>query len=247
MRFPTVPYPGGKGRLASILVGFMPKKGRLYREPFAGRGNVAWAAMSSKLEFEQWELNDMFTAPFFEAIREIGDTMEVYGTVQGRILPAMGPLPPRRHDCHPPGAAAHFRRRGLRRRRAGRKKGACAAGYTKTMRACHALLQSTHAKITCLDWKNMDWDSLTEEDFVFFDPPYKDADVRSYRSDIDYGAMASLLLTAKFRWMLTEYSDFYVPYLGQPFYTKSMQLISADHRLANGGKERRIEKIWKNY
>jgi hypothetical protein len=46
-------------------------------EPFAGRGNVFWAAASSQLGFQQWALNDIRTAPFFETVRDIGDTVEV--------------------------------------------------------------------------------------------------------------------------------------------------------------------------
>jgi site-specific DNA-adenine methylase len=40
----TFPYPGGKARLAPALVAMMPQNGRLYLEPFAGRGNVFFRA-----------------------------------------------------------------------------------------------------------------------------------------------------------------------------------------------------------
>jgi hypothetical protein len=32
----TIPYPGGKVRLAQTIVSFLPKSGRTYREPFVG-------------------------------------------------------------------------------------------------------------------------------------------------------------------------------------------------------------------
>src|ERR1035437_7415276 len=71
-----IAYPGGKVRLAQTIVSFLPKRGRTYCEPFAGRGSVFFAA-ASRLQFKHWWLNDIATAPFFEAMLRIGDTVEV--------------------------------------------------------------------------------------------------------------------------------------------------------------------------
>src|ERR1039458_9451565 len=70
MRRPTFPYPGGKARLAKEIVSYFPRSGRWYVEPFAGRGNVYWKA--SQLDFKKWHLNDIRTASFFEALRDLG-------------------------------------------------------------------------------------------------------------------------------------------------------------------------------
>ena len=71
-----IAYPGGKVRLAQTIVSFLPKQGRTYCEPFAGRGSIFFAA-ASRLHFERWWLNDIATSGFFEAIMRIGDTVDV--------------------------------------------------------------------------------------------------------------------------------------------------------------------------
>ena len=74
---PAIPYPGGKARLAKQIISFLPPEGRTYIEPFAGRGNLFWAAVEAGLKFQRWWLNDLNTAPFFEAIQTLGDKIEV--------------------------------------------------------------------------------------------------------------------------------------------------------------------------
>jgi site-specific DNA-adenine methylase len=47
-------YPGGKGRLAPRIVSLLPRRGRTYLEPFAGRGNIFWEAVQQGLKFDRW-------------------------------------------------------------------------------------------------------------------------------------------------------------------------------------------------
>lgn len=63
-KLPAFQYPGGKARLRSWLLPFFPRSGRMYLEPFAGRGNVFFAARAA-LDFQYWQVNDPNTAPFF--------------------------------------------------------------------------------------------------------------------------------------------------------------------------------------
>jgi hypothetical protein len=72
---PTFGYPGGKAHLARTLVDLMPPSGRRYVEPFAGRGNVFWVA--SELDYQEWHINDIRTASWFEAIRDHGHDLKV--------------------------------------------------------------------------------------------------------------------------------------------------------------------------
>lgn len=129
-----------------------------------------------------------------------------------------------------------------------RNNGASVAGYTRTLRACHGLLHATNASITSCDWAGFDWSSLTHDDFVFFDPPYIDANVRSYKkNDINHEDLVRLLKTANFKWMLTEYRhELYLRELGQPFFTKDVQLNTVNFHVT-GGQERRQECVWANY
>jgi hypothetical protein len=73
---PAISYPGGKARMASTIVSYFPPCGDTYMEPFAGRGNVYWAAAST-LQFNSWHLNDIRTAPFFSAVMAVGNTVVI--------------------------------------------------------------------------------------------------------------------------------------------------------------------------
>ena len=245
--FPAISYPGGKARLARTLVSLMPRQGRSYVEPFAGRGNVFWAAASSQLGFQQWALNDIRTVPFFEAVRDIGDSVEVPEKSceeYGRQREAFRRGDPKAILLEP---YFTFSGDGYGRGLQG-KNGPTVAGYTRTVRACHRLLHTTKAIITGCDWTEFDWSSLTHDDFVFIDPPYLGGDVRSYKeNDLNHEDLVRLLKAAKFKWMLTEYAhELYFRELGQPFFIKDMQLNAPNFRVTRG-KERRLECVWKNY
>jgi hypothetical protein len=62
-----LPYAGGKGPLAPRIVSFLPRRGRIYLEPFAGRANIFWEAVHQGLKFDGWWSNDLQTHTFLEA------------------------------------------------------------------------------------------------------------------------------------------------------------------------------------
>ena len=66
---PAIGYLGGKARLAQKITSFLLKEGRMYVEPFAGPGDLFWAAASSGLRYARWRLNDIATIPFFQSIK----------------------------------------------------------------------------------------------------------------------------------------------------------------------------------
>jgi site-specific DNA-adenine methylase len=242
MRAPTIPYPGAKGRLAPFLVSMMPKDGRFYIEPFAGRGNVYFAAVEV-LNFRHWWLNDIATAPFFNALMTLGKTIKVPERTREEYfrqkqLFATGD--PRAILLEP---YLTFSGGGYKNGGFGSLKGANAINYAKTLHRCADALTVASAKITNLDWQSLKWETLTREDFVFFDPPYYGASVRAYTNQLNFAALTRLLSRAKFRWMLTEYrQDFYLKALGKPCYTRSMQL-ACDGK----GVRTREECVWKNF
>jgi 16S rRNA G966 N2-methylase RsmD len=232
---PTISYPGGKARLASTLVDYMPREGRSYLEPFAGLGNVFWAATSRQLRFQRWLLNDIRTAPFLEAVRDIGGTMEVpvRSPEEGlRQWEASKHGDPRAILLEP---YLTFNGSGYGSGWRG-KNGPTVGGYTRTLRACQKLLHATKATTTDCDWTDLDWASLTGDDFVFMDPPYIGAEVRSYKeNDIDHEELVRLLKSAKFRWMLTEYpNELYYRELGQPFFVQDVQLNAVNFQVTGG-------------
>ena len=247
--YPTIPYPGGKGRLAPILVSLMPPKGRLYLEPFAGRGNVFWAACSSRLGFQKWALNDIRTARFFEALRTIGGTFEVPARSREEYFHQWKMF----RQCDPQTILLEpyltFDGGGYGRGGFGGKKSASALGYTETIRACHRLMFSTGVEVTSLDWTELDWSWLGREDFVYLDPPYLGGDVRAYKQgDVNHGDLLRLLKEARFRWLLSGFGhELYIRELGQPFHAEEVQLAVTNPRIAGKGEGRRVECVWRNY
>jgi site-specific DNA-adenine methylase len=89
---------------------------------------------------------------------------------------------------------------------------------------------------------------LGEEDFAYFDPPYLGAKVHSYGTgDINHLELVEELQNAEYRWILSEYPhDLYLDAFGPPFWSKNVQLCSTNFR-QDGGKERRVECLWRNY
>ena len=241
---PPFGYPGGKSRLARKLVSFMPARGRVYLEPFAGRGNVFWAA-ASLLDFAAWSLNDNRTLPFLEAMRDIADTVKVpvcSAEEYQRQWEAFKEGDPTAILLEPyltfSGSGYESGWRG--------ENGPTAAGYTRKLCACHRLLHTTGAVLSGYDWMDCDWSYLTRNDFVFFDPSYFWADVRPCK-DINHEDLVHLLRTAKFKWTLTDYAyDLYVRELDQPFDIQPTQSSAINFDVA-ASKERELVCMWKNY
>ena len=238
-----IAYPGGKVRLAQTIVSFLPKVGRTYCEPFAGRGNVFWAAISKGLRYRRWWLNDIATAPFFEAITRIGNTVEVPPRVAEEYYRQWGRA--RRGDERAIILEPYltFGGGGYGSGGFGNKKGASQSGYTKIIRECHRLLRDAVPRITALDWRDLGLEKLTEDDVVFLDPPYSNADVRSYRNDaLSHEELVDILLRAKFRWLLSGYLHPALHRLGDPFWAKDVKLLSI-----RGEQEPRTECLWSNF
>jgi site-specific DNA-adenine methylase len=241
---PTISYPGSKGRLAPFLVSLMPVQGGLYLEPFAGRGNVFFAAAASSLQFERWWLNDINTAGFFETLKDRGARIKVPLRTRSEFVQQKRLFLKRRS----PRAVLlepylTFSGGGYRKGGFGNQNGPDPKRYQLTLRRCAGMLRDRSVKVTSLDWADIDFQALTAEDLVYFDPPYYGADVRAYDSQIDCAALLRVLTQASFKWILTEYrQDFYTPVLGKPCWMKSMQL-ACDGR----GNRRRVECVWKNF
>ncbi len=116
-------------------------------------------------------------------------------------------------------------------------------GSPKIIRECHNLLHNTSPRITALDWRDMGLERLTGNDVVFLDPPYPNADVRSYRNDtLNHEELVDILLRAKFRWLLCGYAHPLWCRLGNPLWAKEVKLLSI-----RGEHEPRTECLWGNF
>lgn len=244
MRYPSIPYPGGKARLAHDIVSALPQNGRLFVDPMVGRGNVFFAAATA-LNYEKWWINDIETAPFFEAVRSIGNSVRIPERSRDeyyRQWKKRGDLRSLILEPYLTWSGGGYGKGGP-----GGKHSASAFGYRTTIRKCHRLMRTTGVRVTALDLMKMRLEELGGEDTVFFDPPYFNADVRAYSNQFDHAGMLTMLHKAKFRWLLTEYrQDFYVEHFGEPFYQRDVQLAGTNLKL-NNGKSRRVECMWKNY
>lgn len=127
------------------------------------------------------------------------------------------------------------------------EKGSITAhSYGERLRMAHAIMTLTQPQATSLDWKEIVAD-LGPRDFVYYDPPYANCKVGSYRADdLDHEELVEELLKAPYKWMLSEYQNPIYERLGEPFWRKEVQLRTTNFR-ADGGQGRRVECLWRNY
>lgn len=248
---PRIPYPGGKARLAKQIISFLPREGRTYIEPFAGRGNLFWAAVEQGLKYERWWLNDIATAPFFDAIRTHGHTIKVPPRSRQEFEKQRDAF--KRGDPTAILLAPHLAYSGGLYESGVKGGSGCgdddggvtSTGFEKTLRECHRILHRTKAKITGLDWTRLPLNTLSEDDVALIDAPYPGAQVKSYSdATVDYERLVDVLLKAKFRWVLCGYPHSLLHRLGTPIWARDMQLLCVRIK---AGQEDRSECIWANF
>lgn len=244
---PRIGYPGGKARLANKIISFLPPQGRIYVEPFAGRGNLFWAAADRGLKFQRWWLNDIATAPFFEAIKRLGDKIKVPASSRAEFEryreadksgdPAAVLLSPYLsfaggfYDSGFQGGSGFG--------------GVSRAGYERALRECHKIITRTRPRITALDWSRLGLEKLTEDDVVLLDPPYPNSNIRSYTHEsVDYERLVDVLLRAKFRWILCGYLHPVLHRLGNPIWARDLQVLCVREQR---GRDERTECLWSNF
>jgi site-specific DNA-adenine methylase len=251
MRRLQIPYPGGKGRIAPQIISLLPKEGGLYLEPFAGRGNLFWAAVEQGLQYRRWWLNDIATAPFFEAIKSHGRNVRVPARSRQEFERQREAY--ERNDPTAILLAPHLAFSGGLYESGvkggsgcGDDDGGCSsAGFQQTLRDCHKILRRTQPKITGLDWTQLPLDKLPDDSVVIFDPPYPNARVKAYSDAIiDYEQLVDTLLRAKFRWLLCGYPHPLLHRLGSPIWARDMQLLCVRIK---AGQEERNECVWANF
>jgi site-specific DNA-adenine methylase len=246
-RVPSIGYPGAKSGLAKTILRFMPQFGRIFVDACAGKGNVFWAA-AKFLKFEEWWINDLQTAPFFEAMREIGDSIivpEFTSEEFDRYKAAFeqGSREARLLEPYLTYSGCGFEHSG---QKGSREHPTKPAGYQRTLRSCHGILHKTNARITGMNFKDMHLEELGSEDFVYFDAPYWSGNVKTYSPDtVDFPYLFRLLEKANFRWLLSEYPEpIYFEHFGDPCFVQDVKLLCT--RL--GDPQVRTECLWKgNY
>lgn len=214
---PTFRYIGGKARIRDWIASFIPSEGRIYIEPFAGRGNVAFYVIATK-DFGRVILNDVTTWRFFEAIREVNildlpdETdidAEMFETFRASPFDPVAIL--LEHSLTFGGmgyALSSSMPQGDWNRRYTRRT------FEKKLLAAKELLSGVEIKRE--EWWRLDYKSLTEEDFVYFDPPYYERD-ELYKRSISHEALVELIESLKCKWALSGYAnELYLSRLGTP-------------------------------
>lgn len=217
-------WPGGKSFLASEILKYVPKQGRKFIEPFAGRANVFFRAVAEGFTYQQWVLNDLLTAPFLHAVRDAGDTVVVPPRTpeehdRQKALALNGDLPAL---CLEPWLCFN----GGTFEAMGRSSGGgyrTPESYQQNLRLAHKTLAHASPRITNLDWLEcLEAEQLGSDDFVFLDVPYIDCDVTAYKPDsVVTPELIAYLKSAPFQWILSEYKQpIYAVAFGEPAYSR---------------------------
>jgi site-specific DNA-adenine methylase len=234
---PTFSYPGGKARMAKLLVSMMPTEGRRYVEPFAGRGNVFWRA-AMELNFSEWHLNDLRTCPWLTAIRDHGHELRVPRCTLAEYLKRWADY---KRGCPYACLLAPFltfsgEGYGAGGYRSNRNGGSTAGGYQQSIRMAQHIMRATEPMLTALDYKQT-LDGLGQHDFAYVDPPYRDGAVTSYGpDDLNHRQLVDILVKAPFRWMLSEYD--------QPLYREAFGAPILKQAAETRHGKTRMECVW---
>lgn len=243
---PSFPWDGGKVSLSSEIVKYIPRKGRKFVDVFGGRGNVTFRAIHEGLDYKEWVLNDILTAPFFRAIRDHGDKFSAGENTQVEYdrcaeLAKQGDpyaLMMEPFLCFNGGT---YETNGRRGKGGGRRT---AESHTKNVRLACQFLHDKNVKITALDWLDcLEAEQLGSNDCVVLDPPYIGCNVGPYDAEsISPTELIEYLQRAPFHRVLCEYHQpLYVTAFGEPAYKKEVQLRSTD---VNKVRDKRTECIW---
>lgn len=242
MKIPTFPYPGGKARIASQIIRHFPRTGGCYVEPFVGRGNVFWQA-ATHLKFEQWWLNDIRTIPFFQALLLPPCAVPERTEAEYYRLWDRKKIDPTDQEALLIEPFLTFSGGGYGSGGFGNLKGATRDNYKLILESAHSVMCRCTPRLTSIPWEDMQLADLTENDFVYLDPPYMSADVRCYKeSTINFDSLINLLSNARFRWVLSEYEQpAYIEAFGNPVWRKDVQLSVTNTKKTG---ERRVECLW---
>lgn len=250
IKIPTFPWDGGKSKLAPDILKFVPKRGRKFIDLFAGRGNITLRAIHDGLDYEDWVVNDILTAPFFRALRDYGDNFvaedcthecpqHVYDLCE-RLAKQGDPygLLMEPYVCFNGGTYATNGKKGTG---GGRRR---PDTYMEMCRLACQFLREKRVKVTDLDWLNcLQAEKPGPDDTVIVDAPYLGCDVGPYNAEsICPTELIEHLKSAPFRWVLCEYRQpLYVSAFGEPAHQKDVQLRAAQLRDV---RKSRTECIW---
>jgi site-specific DNA-adenine methylase len=232
------PYPGGKAKIREKLFPYFPEEGLHYLEPFVGRGNIFFE-FYKRSAFEDYTINDLKLGRFFKALRDVNlDDLPL------EVLPEMFDVWVNRwlagdNIAYILEPKISFRGKGYD---AGYQKGRYnPTNYKPLCLAAQSILKDPKITIHQMDYIHLPWSALTEDDFVYCDPPYFDTRGMGY-NNINHIELMKKLTDGKFRWAVSGYlSDLYLSWLGEPALKLTRNIEMTDSRGSTA-----VECLWTN-
>lgn len=239
---PAFRHIGGKARLRKWLVSNFPKDGRIYVEPFAGKGNVLYES-KQRLYFKAWILSDV-DVRFLQSVK-LADLSQLPETVDretfhlysmrassGCLITSL--IEPRITFAGKGYAAGFSGSSGTH------------VGYS---RQCYkAVCEKARELLDGVDIVQQDWKyslvGLGLEDFVYLDPPY--FGTKSSYANIDHDELVWKLNSASYRWALSGYeNEVYksLRYVRKMSTERNSEIKSSNSR----GFQSVTETLWMNY
>ena len=239
----TFGYPGGKARMTSWLLSYFPKEGRTFVEPFAGTGNVFFAAKQA-LHFKKWHINDQHNFVFLKSLLQIDpetlpnrvskDDFEQWKQDKTDAATVISPritfLSKGYNYGYSGDRGTHIGYRGEK--------------YKPMVQSAKELLNTRNVKVTGQHWEELPFKTYNNQDFIYFDPPYYGTE--SIYPNIDHEALLKELKSANYRWILSGYdNDLYKKAIGK--FWKASKTRNAEMSSMNRGIiQPRTETIWGN-
>jgi hypothetical protein len=248
---PSEPYYGAKFLLAPDILSRSPiKSGRRFIDLCAGRGALTFRARAMGFQFEQWFLNDINTAGWFAAVRDIGDKIEVPPrsrqefekqralAAKGDLTAiALGPWLCFNGGSYKCGGSHGQSEKGGRR---------TPEAEEKNLRLMHEVLTKMKPEISGLDWRVcLERLKPGAGDLIVIDWPYIDCKTGAYEAEnvLPIEGIDWLHKHPECHWVFCEFDQaLYRHAFGPPIFQKEVQLRTVN--FAKSKQERRIECVW---
>ena len=241
-KIPSFSYMGGKSRMRNWLIQHFPKSGDTYLEPFAGAGNVFFAARKV-LNFKFFHVNDLNNSKFFDAIRtadlsQLPDkvTRDDFHTWKNKGDDISRLIEPR----------ITFGGKGFKHGfngGNGSHKGYDGKLYRKNVEAARDLM--SNVILTDKSWDQLGIQGMGSQDFVYLDPPY--LNTKAHYANIDHEKLIGTLNSSGCRWAISGYeSDLYdgkLKFTNRYVFERNSEIKSA----GTGARSPVSEILWTNY
>ena len=247
---PSEGYYGAKFRLAPDILARAPiKTGGKFIDLCAGRGALTFRAWAIGFKFEEWYLNDINTARWFEAVRDIGHEIKVPSRSRAEFekQKALAEKGDQRAIALAPwlcfnggdysSGGSHGQDGGGRR---------TPESEERNLRLMHEVLTKLKPQISSDDWRVcLERLKPGPRDLIVIDFPYLDCKTEAYDPEnvLPIEGIDWLQENPECNWIFCEYDQPIYRYaFGAPIFQKEVQLRTVNFAKTKQG--RRMECVW---